>query len=91
MSACGQLRHYIKLPQLYVFAGRHTPDCNPGCNRHGFVPAFCPGTQWDAEYWRAIYKARGCCTMWLKDPMVDAEKLSGWLKGALVDATQPHG
>lgn len=76
------LTQYIKLHQLYVFAGRHTVDCEQTCRVHGFVPAFCPGTLWDAEYWRAIYRARGHCTMWLKDPYVDVAKLKAEMSRA---------
>jgi hypothetical protein len=37
-----------------------------GNMRGCWVRAAIPGTAWDADYWRTIYRARGFCTAYVK-------------------------
>jgi hypothetical protein len=39
------------IPRLFVFV--------PGT---GFLPTHIPGSAWDVQFWRALYRAEGRCT-----------------------------
>lgn len=42
------------MPRLYLWNGR------------GWVPAAVVGTEWDHAMFRIYYRARHCCTAWVK-------------------------
>ena len=52
------------IPRLFLWVPGTIEQMNAG--RAGWVPALAPGTDWDLQFWRAIYKARKRCTLFIK-------------------------
>lgn len=51
-----QLIESARIPRLFIWV--------PGLGK--WVPPLV-GSDWDAEYARAVYRARRVCTLWIKD------------------------